>query len=957
MSPPRRYSRFVSSVSLSIVFALLAFGRLNAGWQVESVESLLHGAVEAFAAQNYKQAAERFRRLHSEFGSDPAFGEARFLRRVLPLRGYAELRGGDPEEAVKHFRHYLDFFHSDPTPNAFVLYHLAIAKREAGRTEEALYRFREYLDAYPGRPEAVTALMQQMEILHDTQREAEARDVLERFGQSDAPPSLRAQARLMATRHALDNGRLETAAALLLDSGWDLDTVAELGALSAAALELGDRLLENGAAGDALRAYQQVLPRRILLDQKRGRLEALQARYHSLTPFQRRQGERLRHRLRSLEAAPDHTPAWTFRRGRAFLLAGRPREAWLIFESLALDEAMDTPLRKQAHFHWILAAHELKDWEEALTIARNFTRRYDDPALAPRAFYLIAEAHGEQRRHPEAIEVLTDLLDRFPDHQLAQRWAFTRGFNQAVLERYSEAREDFGLARDAYPETGLTARADLWIALTYFFEQNNALALREFDRLAETYSDHGLAGEILYRRATTLHAMGELTEALGAVSAFIADFPLHERHAEALALRGDIHLAEGEFDRALESFSAVPRDAGRMYPYAVFQIGRVHRARGDYEALTAHFRRYLDGEWSEPPPRTSEALYWIGWGYSRLERPEHALPLFLETLALYGDDREAAEIGTILTALADLHGNLPPGLAFQQSLPAGGRILLAASNFDDWLAIERRNAARDDKPTWHARLTLALSDRERAAGRPHVADRLLLDLAAEVPPQQLDAACLGRAGHHLRTRGLTAGETLLLRLLEDFPDAPEAAFAHYGLARLAHQAGDTENALLHVRRFRNRFPGHTLAVDATLLHAELHRLTGDTEAAREAYEEVLRDRSARGRRHADALHALATLYRDEGDPEKSIAYYQRIYTLYRAYPELVFEAYHESALLFERLNDPEAARATLREMLALDPGTGDPERLAAARRDLERLEGSLARTSAASGETERKALP
>ena len=939
------------------MWPLIPVGVLQAALEVESLESLLHGAVEAFTAQDYEQAAERFRRLYSEFGSEPVFGEARFLRRVLPLRGYAELRGGDPAEAAKHFRHYLAFFQNDPAPNAFVLFQLATAERAAGQPDDALHRFREYLDAYPGRPEAVTALMRQMEILRETQREAEAREALERFGDSDAPPSLRAQARLMATRHALDEGRLDTATALLLDSRWDLDTVPELGALSAAALELGDRLLEDGAADNALGAYRQVLPRRILLERKRGRLEALQSRSHNLTPFQRRQGERLRHRLRSLEEAPDHTPAWTFRRGRAFLLAGRPREAWLIFESLALDQAMETPLRKKAHFHWILAAHELKDWEEALTIARNFTRRYDDPELAPRAFYLIAEAHGEQRRHPEAIEVLTDLLDRFPDHDLAQRWAFTRGFNQAVLERYAEARADFGLARDAYPETGLTARADLWLALTYFFEQNHERALQEFNRLAETYSGHGLAGEIHYRRATTLHAMGNLNEALVAVSAFISEFPLHERHAEALALRGDIHLAESEFDRALEAFSAVPRDAGRMYPYAAFQIGRVHRARGDYEALTSHFRTYLDNARGEVPPRTSEALYWIGWGYSQLGRPEHALPLFLETLALYGDDREAPEIGTILTALADLHGNLPPGLAFPQSLPAGGRVLLAASDFNDWLAIERRNAARDDKPTWHARLTLALSDRKRAAGRPHAADRLLLDLAAEVPPERLDAACLGRAGHHLRTRGLTAGETLLLRLLEDFPDAPEAAFAHYGLARLAHREGDTENALLHVRRFRNRFPGHTLAVDATLLHAELHQITSDTKAARAAYEEVLRDRSARGRPHAEALRALAMLYRDGGDPEKAIAYYQRIYTLYRAHSELVFEAFHESALLFERLNDREAARATLREMLALDPGTADPERLATARRDLERLEDSLAQTSPAPRETERKAAP
>ncbi len=923
-----------------------------AGLRLESLESLLHRATEAFASADYERAAQEFRNIEAEYGEEPVTREPRFLRRVLPLRGYAELRGGDPARAVLHFKSYLDTFHSDPRPNAFVLYHLALAKRKTGQPEEALHRFGEYIESYPNRPEAAFALMQQVDILNESGRAEEARERLESFGESDAPASLRAQARLMAIRQARDAGDIDTAATFLLDHSWDPDVIPEIASFTALAMEIGDHLLETGEARDALRVYQLVLPRRRLLEQQRRRLEALQDTSVSVGPMQRRHRDRLSRGLQALENAPDHTPSWTFRRGRAFLLAKRPREAWLIFESLALDESLEPGLREQAHFHWILAAHELRDWEEALTIARNFTRRYDDANLAPRAFYLIAEAHSEQRRHPEAIEVLTDLIERFPEHSLAPRWVFTRGFNRAVLERFSAARGDFRMVRDTYPESGLTARADLWHALTFLFEQDYERALREFNDLALTYSDHEITGEILYRRAATLHSMNNLTDALAEVTAFVSDFPLHERHSEALALKGDILMTEGQPDRAIAAFSNVPPDAGAMYPYAVFQIGRIHRARGDYNILANHFRAYLERSDDEAPPRVSEALYWIGWAHTRLNRPEIALPLFLETLDLFGNDREAAEIGTVLNALADLHQSLPSEATLPERLPVGGRVLLAASDFSDWLRIERRNALRDDKPTWYARLTLALSDAERSAGRPHAADLLLFELATEIPPQDLDATALGRAGHHLRERGLATGETLLLHLLEDFPDAPESAYAHYGLARIAHQAGDMENALLHLRRFRSRFPGHSLAVDATLLHADLQALSGDTLAARAAYEEVLRDRRARGRRHARALRALAKIYRDQEEPEKAIAYYQRIYTLYQAYPELVVEAYHESALLFERLGDLQAARATFREMFTHETNEGDPERWAAARQDLERLQRELPPDSAGTLENE-----
>ncbi len=930
ISAPLSFVVIVSALAVTSVFfsTTRCYSQQLSG---DTLESLLNDAVQAFSSGDYAASAGLFVRIEEEFGNEPVFQEGGFLRRILPLKGYAELRSGVPGEAAETFERYMARFDSDQRPNAFVLYNLALAQRENARPDEALRHLQSYRELYPHNREAALAALQQAEILFELEREDDALSLLHDFSESDAPSSIREQARLLAARRAMENGLNDLARVLLLENDWDVESVREVAVLSFAAMELGDRLMDDENYPDAIRSYRLALPRRQLISLQRDRLESL-SRYapgastgnpaEAVTrggraDFHRNLFRRSQRQLLSLEESPDYTPSLTLRRGHAFLMAGRHREAWLIFESLALDERLDASLREDAHYRWVLAANGLEVWEEALTIARNFTVRYENSTLAPNAFYLIAQAHSEQRRYPEAIEVLSDLIDRFPEHPLRRRWLFTRGFSFALLERFEEARTDFMKVRDAFPEARLTANAELWHALTWFFERNYSTALEEFDRLAESYAEHRLTGEILYRRAATLYAMGDLDSALVAATDFTNEYPGHQRHSEALVLAGDILMGRGELNDAVSAFREVPPEAGSMFLYAVFQIGKVYRALQEHEAMTAHFRGFLERDDIPQNARISEALYWIGWAYTRMDRPEAAFPLFLETLELYGNDRDAREIGSILTALEELHRRIRQNDG-TTNFAGAGRLLLAAGDFNHWLEAERDAALRNDRITWYARVSLELSERLRFDGRRHRADEILLEISNHATPEDLDAACLGLAGHFLREHRLAAGETFLLRLLEDFPNAPEAAYANYGLARIAYENREYDDALLSLRRFHRHAPGHRLAVDASLLEATVFEKKGDLAAAREAYESVLRQRAARGRPHAIALRGLAGIHRNLGEPEKAIAYYQRIYTLYLAYRDLVAEAYYESGLLFEEIGDIRAAYETFREMTNVD---------------------------------------
>lgn len=913
-----RLGRLLSFVFLGAALLLTAVPgeadqpRLTA----DSLQTLLEQALEAFGQSDFGRAADLFQRIQREFGAEPEFKDPNFLRRMLPLRGHAELAAGQPSAAAQTLGPFVDAFPQD-AQHAAALYALAVALRQDGQAEAAATRFAQFEHRYPGRPEMGLALLQRAEILFALNRAAEAIELLEDFSTGPAAAALRNQARLRAVRLLLEQEDVPAAARLLLDFRWDVQTLPEISVLAFTALDLGDHLVEAEDPEAALRAYRLVLPRDRLLAMQKERV--LQIRQNLRRAGNGARGfwhdyyrnllEGLTRQLAALEEGEDFTPFLLLRRGQALLLAERNREAWLLFERLALDEDLPSPTREEAHYRWILAASNLQHWEEALTIARNFDARYPEAELAPQALYLIAQAHQEQRRYAEGTEVLTDLLARFPSHPLAQRWRFTRGFNLTLMEEFPQARSDFQRAVDDFPEGNLTPNAQLWHALTHFFEKTYEEALEEFDQLAEGLHEHPLRGEILYRRAATLYAMREYERAEKEAAVFVREFEGHQRHPEALVLLGDIRMGAGALDEADEAFATIEPENGHLFLYGLFQRGKILRARAQYDGIIDLFSHYVDRTDMEEKPRLSEALYWIGWAHAQREDPAKAVPFFLTALERHGDDPAAGEISSILGLMERLHPHLPSD----------------GANFSAWLEEQRREALVEDRLTYFSRLNLHLATLKRREKLPFQAEALLFEVANEVAMERLGPDALGHVGALLVEKELADAEEYLLRLLKAYPDAPERALAYHGLGKWHGTRGSHGEAFGWLRRFLNETATHEKAGEVMLLAGEaLLHLERPDEAA-EQFEEILRLRNLRGRPHATALMGLARAMQQKDEPEKAIAYYQRVYTVHRAQPDLVAEAYWTSAILFEELGDPVSARRSLEEMLLLPELTDFPQ--------------------------------
>ncbi|MGE9296230.1 MAG: tetratricopeptide repeat protein [Puniceicoccales bacterium] len=887
-----------------------------------TMQETLQLGVTAFTQGDYAKAAQAFDHLKEQFGKEPQY--APLVPTLLPIHGYACQMIERPQDAITLYREFLSLPHTSPNRRGFVLFSLAQAYQQNGDIDQAVATYQAFIETQPDSPEAVLSAMRQAELYFDNGQEQEGIDRLLGFAASErVPASLATQAQLRALQKSLELQDYDQATTILFDFSWKVDQMPELAVLTFSALDVGNHCLAQGQHESALRAYRLVTPLKQLIAAQETRLIGLQILWNER---QRRAGrghheeatwndyirglaQSVEAQLQTMRENDDFTPGFQLRLGQTFLLLERAREACIVFRALAEDDSLDAATRASAHYRWILAANALEDWDESLRIARLFLERFPDHPEAPAALFLIANAYQEKRDYAQALTVLTDLLDSYPEHRLAPRWLFSRGYNATLAQEYPPARADFARYLREYPHGFLAGQARLWLGMTYFFDRRYETALEQFDdALAATQPRDPVYPEVVYRRAQTLYSDRQYPAALESINDFLQHYAKHARAPEAHVLKGDILMGQGRLLEASNQFASVTPEAGPLFPYAVFQRGKIQQALGEYDLMVTHFADYVRRDDVPEKVRIAEALYWIAWAHQRKGEPAQAFPFFVEALGEHGDDPTAGETGAILQALHQLHAQYHAGEFTVDAVPSVTMEgLLVTPDFEQWLADQRDQAIQAERWTWLSRINLyraSLYRKRDDTDREYVA---LLEIVESVPMQDLDPEGLAQVGNLLAKLDLSSARDYFNQLLEEHPRSTQLGAAFYGLALMAANNGETEEAEMWLNRFETETPFHAAGPQVKLLRGELLIELGKPEKAVEVLEDILRLKAARGRPHANALLLIGHAYASADLPDKAIAYYQRVYTLYRAYPEFVAAAYLASAPLFEQRGDLRAA--------------------------------------------------
>lgn len=918
-----------------------------------TMDTVLEKAIKAFQSGNFAEAANLFEHLEKAYGREPEYKAEGFQQILLPAWAFAAFQAQEHEVAAEKFKQFLETYPEVKRGRDFAIYTLARTYVEMDELEDAIETYNWYRQEFPNADEAGLAWLEEGKLYFQLEKDEAGYNVLDELYRSRMNSKLRMQGRLIALKRAQDMEDLDRAGDLLLHTRWTVRDMPELAVLTFAALKIGDLFMDDRQYANALTCYRLVPPyetliklqkRRLTQTEEEARYKLKQLAYSNSSSFwekfYRDLIAKIKGQLKGLEEAQDYTPGFMLRLGQTYLLLERNREAWIVNETLALDPETPADVREQAHFRWIVCAHALEFWDDALMIARDFVERYPNSPLAPQALYMSAEAYQKLRQYAKAVEVLSDLIERFPGHVMMSRWYFVRGLNYVLMEDNLKGREDFAEYAARFPNGLLIMQAKLWHALTYFFEKEYEPALKLFTELERQAANHNVLPEVVYRKASTLYAMKNYEDALVVINDYLSRFKYHKRIPEAEVLRGDILMGKGELDEAIAVFKRVGPEAESLFPYAVFQIGKIHKARAgaweeehpedakqEYRYMIAHFRNYLDREDVTNKIRLSEALYWIGWAHTQLGETLKAFPVFQEALDTYGNDPNAQEMLAILQALQKTHKTYRK----ETSKASSADPLLAAEDFMDWLNYERKQALSKNRNTYYARLSMHASDVYTKRKSETQATEMLFQVWENVPMADMDAETLGRIGvlvlEELKTP--RQAEDYLAMLMEKYPTSYPRAYAYYGLGKIRYDeylhhlekeqpvpaADALESARSHLASFHNETPVHPVMTDATILYGRVLTDTGNYAKAQSIYEDLLRLRTARGRPHAKALLGLSRLHESQGNDKKAIAYAQRVYTVYRAYPDMLAPAYAISARLFEEIGDPGVAYRTYEEML------------------------------------------
>ena len=891
-------------VALGLVF-------FTSGAGSQTLQQQLELSIQQFSEGNYPAAYWQFESMELDFGLEPEFLDHHFQSKILPVRGYAALLADRPTDALIYFDALLRSHQPTAGVRAFALYNAAIAQSQTGALAAAAQTFRVFQLSFPGSNEAALALLQEADLRANIGDHPEAEKLLDDFYQSEAQQTLRMQARLRALQLAGSTKNTERVLHILFETEWTVDSMPDIAVLSFAALSAGDLLLADGLYPEAIRAYRLTLPLEPLIEKQRERLRSTEAAVAQQSPYassiwkshSQQLLARLRNQVERLESIEDYTPGLYLRMGQAYLLQLRYHEAVILFRTVAQAEKFSVELRAEAHYRWALTLAEAKKWDAARDCASDFLTQYPEHSLANNTLFLVARTYQSQGFYSKAIDVLDQLIEKFPSDKQAPMWYFSRGYNYCALEQQAEARASYQTALAEFPESKLRLKTQLWHALSYFFDREYDTSLSELQSLLDSNDSHPLYPEIRYRIANVFYAQREYEAALQTIDSLIADFPEHSRFGEAHALRGDIYMGLGELTQAAHAFSKVPADEPRIYDYGVFQATKIYKALERYDLLRQHLQRYVDRDDAVVRPRVSEALYWIGWSLQQEGRTKDAFPIFEAALDRFGNDPQAYAVGSILTAYADLYRRA------QRNGDA------PSASFNSWLHLASEQALAAGQLTRFARIKAFIASQQRSQLSATSADATLLSIHRFVPLEAQDPDTLARVGIVLVDRGYDSADDYFEHLLTEYPQRFERAAAYHGKAKLAAQHMRFPEAQRWLLRFLEETPTHPLAAQARLLAAEVLTTQGLYAAASETLNEILALKEMRGRPHAKALAGLAQIESEQGNPKRAIPYWQRIYTLYRAYPELIAQAYWESAQLFSAIEDHIAARNTIEEML------------------------------------------
>ncbi len=873
--------------------------------ETRTPEELLMCGLQSYQKGQYQQAVECWSRFVDIYEAEASPQSSGVERRLLPLLGYSLYLLNQYEESQQYLLRYLQ--KSDNNKETWVLLLAGKNRASSGDMQGALQMWKQIRNRGGEGVDVALSLWYQAEHLLLADHCEEGMTVLEELREIRGVPSwMYADAALRAAGILKDQGQYKEASQIMLKMNWDHGSQVDPYGRMRLVLELAGGLLQEGESGDALLLLRGVVPGEAAGDLQNIWLGNIREWMSAQVGFNPMQGfnplwreylaqlyQRSVLHQQAIASQTNDTVPFYLTYAQVLLQEKRLREAWIVLEEVSLDEKYEKDGRQQAHYMWIVTACRMGRWQDAALLIESYADLYPDSQAVIDVSYMMVQVLSGEEQYGAAIDLLTELIQSYPNHSMQERWRYHRGYLRIRERQYEIARVDFSWGLSLGGNGKLRYECMLWSGLSYLFENNPAQAANLLrDGLNEISHGHLLHPDFLYWTASAEYSLQQEHRAESLLDDYLLRYPLHFRVEEAISLKGDLRMRAGDFSEALFCFRRIGNDS-HMYPHAMFRIAEILQHRGDATELEQHLfgyvRQEIDGEYR----RVAEALRWLVKFSSKESLVDNVLPCYAEVLEHCGNRLDVTEAMVLLKDFAGLLNN---------NQVAANRTMTR-----DWLARQQDSALHDRALTWYGRLIyleVLLSEGELDVEFVH---SRWLGLRS-VSLAEMDAEITARLGVALLNHSERDEARIRCEHVLGQTSDPEAlVIANYGMSRLLLNLGQYEEAIEHGERVHEIMPDHRLSAKVTVLQVESCLALAKYEEVIRYCDRILQNRRYRGRTHAEFLMYKASAYAAMHEYASAILCYQRVYSIYRGYADLVMKACQESARLLESSGNLDAA--------------------------------------------------
>ncbi len=523
-------------------------------------------------------------------------GEQSIAARAAYALGGSQLDRGEPAEALATWNDALTRFAGSPLVPA-LLFRSAEALVALGKSDEARARFLQIVEQHPKADGADAALVCAAELALKAGEPARARELAARLPNLAPESPLRADARLIEARAAID-AKQPAEAIPLLETLLETDKPSPAVAQSAR-YYLGLAYRDTGQkqkAADVLGALAE-------MPEAPAAADALyvvgEEAFHADPP---RYADAIGPLEKYLEARPkgevaDHALTLL---AISYQELGQDAKARAVLDRLVQEFPQSQALAATARLRLAQADADAGRFDQAAALYRLAAEGTEDPQVKVRALSGLGWSLLKAKHPAEAAEAYTALLEADPQGPLAADAALDRARALEEAGKTAEALAAYAHVTETYPQSDRAPTAALARARLLVREDRpeEAAAAFETARNLLPKTDAEAAAGVLAEWGAALLDAGKTDEADAVFRRLLTEHPASPRAAEARVNLAESAIQAGKLDEARTLLEPVAAGGDAVEPSlkatALYRLGDLAARRGDWTTAAEWFGQVVD---------------------------------------------------------------------------------------------------------------------------------------------------------------------------------------------------------------------------------------------------------------------------------------------------------------------------------------------------------------------------